>query len=116
MELLGYETGFIATVINVGVRAHLKVLADHQQNGRLIHRSMEWEGKGSRRRGRDNWFQLGGGTDKLYSSVIFVPSTPGSALARQLQQQEALNNQGRTHQFQIIEKAGVLVRNFLARN
>ena len=41
MELSGYETGFIVTAINGGVRAHLKVLADHQQNGRPIHRSKE---------------------------------------------------------------------------
>ena len=54
------------------------------------------------------------GQTLLFSHLCF--STPGSALARQLQQQEALNNQGRAHKFRIVEKTGVSVRNMLSRN
>ena len=54
------------------------------------------------------------GQTLLFSHLCF--STPGSALARQLQQQEALNNQGRAHKFRIVEKTGISVKNMLSRN
>ena len=114
MEMSGYGTGFIVTAINGGVRAYLKCLADHQQSGRPIHRPRNWEGRRNVRR-RNTWFQPGGDGSE-FSSVIFVPSTPGSMLAKILQKQESENNQGRTHRIRIVEKSGVSVRDFLAKN
>ena len=66
-------------------------------------------------RRRNTWFQPGG-EGSLFSSVIFVPSTPDSMLARILQEQESENNQGRVHRIRIVEKAGLSVRNFLSTN
>ena len=111
MKLSGYGTGF---AFDGGIRSYMKCLADHQKSGRPIHRSNDWEGRRSVRR-RTSWFQPGGEGSE-FSSVIFVPSTPGSMLAKTLQRQEADNNQGRTHRFRIVEKAGVSVRNLLAKN
>ena len=84
MKVSGYGTGFIVIVLNGGIRAYLKVLADHQQSGRPLHRPKDWEGRVCRRKTRDTWYQNEGG-NSLYSSVVFVPSTPGSRLAKQLQ-------------------------------
>ena len=117
MELSGYSTGFIVTAINGGIRAHLKVLADHQQKGKPIHRPKDSEDRKKRRRNRDLWFQPERAHGNIkYSSVIFVPSTPGSTLARILQKKEEENNQGRAHRIRIVEKSGVTVRNFLSKN
>ena len=44
MDLSGYGTGFIVTALNVGIRAYLKCLAEHQQNRRPLHRSKYWVG------------------------------------------------------------------------
>ena len=118
MEQSGYNTGFIVTAINGGIRAHLKVLANYQENGTPVHRPKDWEGRRKRSKKRNDWFQQGGGEggNQVYSSFVFVPSTPGSTLAKLLQYQEAQNNQGRTHRFRIVEKTGVSVRDYLARN
>ena len=115
MKVSGYGTGFIVIVLNGGIRAYLKVLADHQQSGRPLHRPKDWEGRVCRKKTRDTWYQNEGG-NSLYSSVVFVPSTPGSRLAKQLQRQEEENNQGRLHRIKIVEKTGVTIRNLLAKN
>ena len=81
------------------------------------HRSIDHRtGRKKTKRSRDSWFQPRGGENQVYSSFIFVPSTPGSSLARMLQEQERQNNQGRTHRIRIVEQSGISVRNFLSKN
>ena len=63
---------------------------------------------------QENWFQPGG--NNKFSSVIFVPSTPGSSLMKSLQVLEEQNNQGRKNRIKFVEKAGRTVRNVVARN
>ena len=65
MKVSGYGTGFIVIVLNGGIRAYLKVLADHQQSGRPLHRPKDWEGRVCRRKTRDTWYQNEGG-NSLY--------------------------------------------------
>ena len=63
---------------------------------------------------RDNWFQPKG--SGIYSSVVFVPSTPGSALMKSLQTIEEQNNQGRKNRVRFVEKAGRTVRDIAGKN
>ena len=60
-----------------------------------------------------NWFNQG---KTSYDSVLFVPSTPNSALAKTLREHEALNNQGRVSRIKIVEKAGRSLKSILAPN
>ena len=116
MVMSGYSIGFIVKAIDGGIRAHLKILADHQRNGTPVHRPKDWEGRKKRRRNIQNWFQPGDAGSKIFTSVVFVPATPGSRLQKLLQKKEKENNQGRIHRIRIVEKSGVTVRNVLARN
>ena len=50
----------------------------------------------------------------MYDSVLFVPSTPKSALAKSSQEHELLNNQGRTSRIKIVERVGTSIRNIPA--
>ena len=79
-----------------------------------LHRPKDWEGRRVTRR-KDNWYQPAN-DEKKYSSVVFVPATPGSALTNILQQQEEKNHQGRETRFKFVEKAGLSVRNMLVKN
>ena len=49
-------------------------------------------------------------------SCLFVPATPGSALANSIREIERNNRQGRTHRIKIVEQSGTTVRNILANN
>ena len=86
IQKAGYGIGFIVTVLNGGIRAHLKCLSNQQMKGIPLHRPKDWEGRRVTRR-KDNWYQPANDVKK-YSSVVFVPATPGSALTNILQQQE----------------------------
>ena len=66
-----------------------------------------------RTKSQNNWFNSG---ESSYNSVLFVPATPHSALAKILQKHESENNQGRKSRVKIIEKAGRSVKSLLAPN
>ena len=51
-----------------------------------------------------------------YDSVLFVPASQGSQLAKEIQNIEAANRQGRTTRIKVVELAGQTVRNTIARN
>ena len=61
----------------------------------------------------NNWFNLGRST---YDSVMFVPPTHGSSLAKLLQKHEEENNQGRSSRIRIVERAGSSLKSILAPN
>ena len=89
MQQSGYGIGFRVTALNGGIRAYLKCISNQQLKGTPLHRPRDWEGRRSRRN-RDNWFQPTE-ENNVYSSVIFVPATLGSALVKMLQKQEERN-------------------------
>ena len=66
------------------------------------------------KRTQENWFQPRG--NSKFSSVVFVPSTPGSSLMKSVPVLEEQNNQGRKNRIKFVEKAGRTVRNVVARN
>ena len=64
-----------------------------------------------------NWFSKGQNQQDLkYSTTLFVPPTPGSALARELRRAERENNQGRTWGVKIVERRGTTISNILCRS
>ena len=76
-----------------------------------LHRPKDWEGRRVTRR-KDNWYQPANDVKK-YSSVVFVPATPGSALTNILQQQEEKNHQGRATRFVLLSTKRPLFINSL---
>ena len=60
---------------------------------------------------KNDWFNKG---ESFYDSVLFVPVTPHSTLAKLLQNHEKQNNQGRRSRIKIVEKAGISLKNVLA--
>ena len=58
-----------------------------------------------------NWFRKGG-----FDVPLFVPCTPGGELAKRMTRMEALNNQGRTIRFRVVERRGVTLEEKLRRS
>ena len=82
--------------------------------GHPINRPKEIISKTSRK-GRKNveWFRT---NSTPYDTVLFVPATQGSVLAKTLKQHEERNNQGRSTRIRIVETAGRSVKQVLAPN
>ena len=111
MKVSGYNEGFRVKVFNGGIRMYLRCLERMQTQGTPLHRSKDIPRRPKKTSA--NWFK---GNDNRFSSVLYVPSTPHSALAKMLQCQEQRNRQGRQTRIKIVEVPGRTVRDTLARN
>ena len=111
MYLSGYAEGFRVKVFNGGLRNYLKCLERTMTENIPLHRPRNFPRKP--RKNQNNWFK---GPNSVYDSVLYVPATKNSVLAKQLQHQEELNIQGRENRIKIVEMPGRTLRNVLARN
>ena len=54
-----------------------------------------------KKKGKGQWYNR---NDQIYSSVLFVPATKDSELAKRIKEAEAANRQGRKSRIKIVEK------------
>ena len=73
------------------------------------------DSKSGNRRTENNWFKNGESSTE-YRSVLFVPATANSVLAKALRKHEEQNLQGRASRIKIVEKSGKMVKQILSRN
>ena len=111
MQLSGYTEGFRVKVINGGLRNYMKCLERTVTTSTPLHRPRDFPRRP--RKNKNNWFK---GPNNVFDSVLYVPATKNSVLAKQLQCQEEMNVQGRSNRIKIVEVPGKTVRNVLVRN
>ena len=115
MKLSGYGEGFRAKVLAEGVTGYLKKLLVCQNKSIPFNRSKEEILKAKKGKSKTPWFRQSG-REELYNSVLFVPYTPGSALAKRIRSLEAANSQGRESRIKVVESAGMTLINALSNN
>ena len=115
LKVSGYSEGFRSKVIAEGIAGYFNTLRRRLKDNLPLNRPMDVIRTQSKKRtkSQNNWFNSG---ESSYNSVLFVPATPHSALAKTLQKHESENNQGRKSRVKIIEKAGRSVKSLLAPN
>ena len=115
LKVSGYPKGFRSKIISEGLTGYLNTLRRRVREGVPLNRPKDVIRRQSRKRkiNSNNWFKEGQST---YNSVLYVPATPASELAKMLQQHESENNQGRCSRIKIVEKAGQSIKNILAPN
>ena len=117
MKLSGYNESFRSKIISEGIRGHIKKVISSHREGTSINRSGQTirESKLRRKKNRSKWFQEGK-NQVQYNTVLFVPATDGSKLAKILRRHEEQNMQGRTSRIRIVERSGRSVKDILTRN
>ncbi|XP_044170062.1 uncharacterized protein LOC122954094 [Acropora millepora] len=82
MQYSGYSKGFRYEVVQSALHAYKKIQTLDQTGVKPMYRPKEWrqnERRKEKEEKRRSWYRKGN-----YSSVIFVPATPGSSLKRLL--------------------------------
>ena len=86
MQLSGYTEGFRVKVINDGLKSYLKCLENTVSANTPLHRPRDFPRRP--RKNKNNWFK---GPNSVFNSVLYVPATKDSVLAKEIQCQEELN-------------------------
>ena len=117
MKQSGYNESFRSKTISEGLRGHVKKQVSSYESGTSFNRSgnIIRENMLRKRKTNQNWFRNNGETNK-YDTVLFIPATSGSILAKSLRQHEEQNAQGRLSRIKIVEKSGKSVLEQLSKS
>ena len=115
MVLAGYSEGFRVKAMEGGIKGFMKHLYRCEMEGRPINRprDLDESRRKKSRANRQEWISEG---PVKYDSVLFVPATHGSQLAKEIRGLEEANRQGRKTRIRVVELTGQTVRNTLAQN
>ena len=115
MALAGYSEGFRVKAMEGGVKGFMKHLYRCEREGKPINmpRNLDESRKKKNRVSRQDWISEG---PVKFDSVLFVPASQGSQLAKEIRGIEEANRQGRKTRIRVVELSGQTVRNTLARN
>ena len=97
-----------------GLQGYKKMVETERNGGRPVNRPRGIdlkERKKQKQRKRDNWYEEGG-----YSTVLFVPCTPGSILTKRLKEAEARSQEDREWKVKIVEMGGQTLRSQVSRS
>ena len=109
----GYDERYRMSTIKHALRIHDRMLEEHQEGIRPIHRPHDWQAETRRldkKRKRHAWSTRGG-----YIAPIFVPATPNSELVnllKEVAEEEAV----RGLRFKVMERGGRMVKNIMQKS
>ena len=107
MQASGYDERFRYEVLKSAINAYEKIATDP---GRPKYRGKETNTprrRIERAKKRRNWFRAGG-----YESVMFIPATPNSELAKQMEEEIRNSNLN----IKVVERPGIKVKRLLQKN
>ena len=124
MKNSGYSSKYRIEVLNSALKAFDKMLSDDENKIKPLYRSRKWKkenGNESKENKKHNWYknaekQGGVELNKIdYKSVLFVPITKGSKLAKEMKIREEEINKFSKERIKIVEDGGVKMKNMLGK-
>ena len=110
----GYSEKYRKEILNSANKAFQKIIEDDKSNKKPMYRCRNWkkeernEAKFIKKR---NWWNRNPLIN--YKSVLFVPPTPGGALAKEMRKREEELNKLNKERIKIVEKGGIQMKQIL---
>ena len=114
----GYNEKYRKEILDSACKGFQKMLEDDIKGVKPLFRNRAWnkdEREENKRKRKLNWYKNSKDPKINYKSVLFVPPTPGGALARELKNREQEINRFSQERIKIIEKSGQNVECILVK-
>ena len=114
----GYSEKYRREILDSATKAFEKMLEEHENGVKPMFRNRSWkkdEREEKKRNNKVNWYKNGKNQKIDYKSVLFVPPTPGGALAKELRNREEEINHRNKERIKIVEKSGENLENILCK-
>ena len=117
MKISGYSQKFRTECLLSAKNAYKILLEKEKSEGSPLFRTREEmiAAKLKKNRASSDWWKSSTNVSKQFTSVLFVPPTPGGELAKRLKKRESELNSGHKMNIKIVEKGGIKVKNILVR-
>ena len=113
MMIAGYNESYRQSTIGHAIRIHDKMIREHEDGTRPLHRPHDWHAEERRidkRKKKNSWATRGG-----HTAPIIVPATPDgelAALLKQIAEEESVGGL----KFKVVEKGGRMVENMVQKS
>ena len=114
----GYNRKYRIEILDSALKGFEKMVEEDRKGTKPLFRNRNWkkeEREAQKKEKRLNWYKNEGKNGIQYTSVLFVPPTPGGILAKQLRKREEELNKHNSERIKIVEKGGENVENILTR-
>ena len=111
----GYDQKFRIEIVDSALKAFENMVEEDRKGNKPLFRDRKWqyeERLAEKQNKKRNWFR---NENSKYKSVLFVPPTPGSQLARELQIRENELNKYNEERIKIIESGGVKIEELITK-
>ena len=118
MKNSGYSTDYRAQILKSAMNAFDKMLEEDRNGTKPLYRNREWNRENrinDKENKRINWYKncKDKETEKTYTSILFVPPTPGSGLLKEIKNREEELNRNKKERIKIVEKGGLKMEKIL---
>ena len=117
MKNSGYGERYRVQILNSAFKAYETMVEEDKNGTKPLYRERSWrkeERTNKKRSKKLNWFK-NSNQGIQYSSILFVPPTPGGLLAKQLRIREKQLNNTNKERIKIQEKGGTDIENILGK-
>ena len=114
MQRSGYSEQFRLEVLKSAKSAFQKMIDNDKNGSKPLYRNRAQilEDRRSKNIGKQNWWKK---KDTKFKTILFVPPTPGSSLAKQIRKREEELNQHSKFRIKVVERGGVKLKDLLVR-
>ena len=115
MKKSGYNQKFRTEIVDSAMKAFDIMIENDRKGIKPLFRDRTWkseERRTEKQNKKRNWFRT---ENNKYKSVLFVPPTPGSQLAKELQSRENELNKYNEERIKIVESGGVKIEELLTK-
>ena len=102
----GYDQKFRIEIVDSAIKAFENMIEEDRKGNKPLFRDRNWQQEerlALKQNKKRNWFR---NENSKYKSVLFVPPTPGSQLAKELQNRENELNKYNDERIKIVESGG----------
>jgi hypothetical protein len=111
----GYDQKFRIEIVDSALKAFEIMIEEDRKGSKPLFRDRNWQQEArlaAKQNKKRNWFRDG---NSKYKTVLFVPPTPGSQLAKQLQSRENEVNKYNEERIKIVESGGVKIEELITK-
>ena len=116
MKNSGYSVNYRSQILKSALNAFDKMQEDDRNVIKPLYRSREWDRENrmnEKENKRNHWYKNTKETEINYTSILFVPPTPGSGLLKEMKIREEALNKNKRERIKIVEKGGMKIEKIL---
>ena len=114
----GYDSKFRKEIVDSSLKAFSKMIEENKNGTKPLFRNRAWkkeEREENKKNQKLNWYRNKKKTKIDYTSILFVPPTPGGILIKEMKQREDEINKNEKERIKFVEKSGDNIETLLVK-